>query len=216
VTNLETGRQILVRVNDRGPASPGRVIGLSPRAGVLLATPVSGAASGPASGVLRVRVRIDEAMSRAVVDQLGGGPKLAIAAAPATSITAEALPPPGGGAAGITVAGGMVAGPVRTIGGSRAEARVAVVADRMPERISMTYPHPGALYLLGGSFGRFTYANVVAARLSGLGARVVQSRDGRQSVFSVQAGPFAAVVQADAALAEALRAGVVDARIGVQ
>ena len=32
VTNLSNGRQVLVRANDRGPANPGRLIALSPRA----------------------------------------------------------------------------------------------------------------------------------------------------------------------------------------
>jgi rare lipoprotein A len=35
VWNLDTGREIRVRVNDRGPSEPGRVIGLSRRAATL-------------------------------------------------------------------------------------------------------------------------------------------------------------------------------------
>ncbi len=65
VTNLENGRQVTVRVNDRGPAAPGRIIAVSPRAALLLALPQSGAA--------RVRVRLDAAQSRAAADEVGGG-----------------------------------------------------------------------------------------------------------------------------------------------
>jgi rare lipoprotein A len=198
VTNLENGRQILVRVNDRGPASPGRIIAVSPRAALLLAMPQSGAA--------RVHLRIDEAMSRRLVEQLGGGPKLAIAAAPAATVTAENLPPPGAGPAG----------PARILGAAPAEATGPAVADRLPEHIQMTYANPGQLFLDCGSFGRFNYANVVAARLAGLGADVVRSHDGRQTTYTVQAGPYATIAQADQALAEALRSGVVDARISIQ
>lgn len=198
VTNVENGRQIEVRVNDRGPATPSRIIAVSPRAALLLAM--------PASGEARVRVQTDELLSHRLVDQLGGGPKLQIATAPSAAITAESLPPIGGGKAG----------PARVIGGVVPEATGALVPDRLPERITSTYANPGALYLECGSFGRFTYANVVAARLSRLGADVVRSRDGRQTVFAVRAGPFATIAQADAALAEALRAGVVDAHISVE
>jgi rare lipoprotein A len=198
VTNLENGRQILVRVNDRGPASPGRVIAVSPRAALLLAMPPGGAA--------RVHLRIDEAMSRRVVDQLGGGPKLEIAVAPAATVTAENLPPPGAGPAG----------PARMLGAAPAEQAGPAVPDRLPEHIQMTYANPGQLFLACGSFGRFNYANVVAARLAGLGADVVRSHDGRQVTYAVQAGPFSTIPQADAALAEALRAGVIDARISIQ
>ena len=198
VTNLETGRQVLLRVNDRGPASPGRIIAVSPRAAVLL-----GMAPG---GVARVRVRIDEVMSRAVVEQVGGGPKLAIATAPAGTITAEALPPPGGGAAG----------PARVIGGAATERAALLVPARLPERVQSTYADPGTLMIQAGRFGRFTYANAMAARLAGLGADVVRSRQDRETVYAVQAGPFATIAQVDAALAQALRAGVVDAHIVVQ
>ena len=198
VTNLENGRVLEVRVNDRGPATPGRIIAVSPRAALLLGMPVEGAA--------RVRVRVDQALSRRLVEQIGGGPSLQIEAAPAAAVTAEALPPPGGGPAG----------PARAIGGATAEAAGPIVPDRLPERVQMTYANPGQLVLACGSFGRFNYAHVVASRLSGLGADVVRSRDGRQTVYTVQAGPFATIAQADAALAQALSAGVIDARIRVR
>ena len=82
--------------------------------------------------------------------------------------------------------------------------------------MTATYADPGSLYLQCGVFGRFTYANQMAAKLSGLGADVVRSRDGRQTSYAVRAGPFATVAQADAALDQALRAGVIDARITVE
>ena len=198
VTNLENGRQVTIRVNDRGPASPGRIVALSPRAALFLQIPAGGAA--------RVRVRVDDVLSHRVEDQLGGGPKLAIATAPSAVIAEEALPAPGGGAAG----------PARMIGGAAPEAVPARVPDRMPEAIRLVPVAAGSLYLRCGSFGRFAYAHSVAAQLSGLGADVQQSRDGRQSVFAVRAGPFATIGQADRALDEALRAGVVDAHITVE
>jgi len=198
VTNLENGRQIDVRVNDRGPASPGRIIALSQRAALLLQIPPGGAA--------RVHVQVDEVLSHRVVDQLGGGPKLKIETAPSALITAEALPPPGGGRAG----------PARTIGAVTAEAAAPRVPDRLPENLRATYSDPGMLYLRCGSFSRATYAKEVAAELSGLGADVLRSRDGRETVYTVRAGPYATIPQADRALAEALRDGVIDARITIE
>jgi len=198
VTNLENGRQIDVRVNDRGPASPGRIIALSPRAALLLQIPPNGAA--------RVHVQVDEVLSHRVVDQLGGGPKLQIATAPSGVITSESLPPPGGGPAG----------PARIIGAQAPEAAQARVPDRLPENLRATSVDSGELYVLCGSFSRATYAREVAAELSGLGADVLQSRDGRDHVYTVRAGPFVTIPQADRALAEALRDGVIDARIVIQ
>ena len=101
VTNLENGREIAVRVNDRGPDDPARVIAVSPRAALLLLIPAGGAA--------RVRVALDTRLSHAVVEQVGGGPKLAIATAPAGTVVAQALPPLGtGGAGAATVPSGWL------------------------------------------------------------------------------------------------------------
>jgi len=91
-----------------------------------------------------------------------------------------------------------------------------VVPERMPEIIHATPPQPGQLWLRAGRFARFDYANRLAAKLAGLGGDVLSSREGRQQVFAVRAGPFETVAQADAALRRALGAGVVDARITVE
>jgi len=65
VTNLETGLQALVRINDRGPASPGRLIGLTRRAADRLGM-MPGAAT-------RVRVQVESEPSQALRDALHGG-----------------------------------------------------------------------------------------------------------------------------------------------
>jgi len=197
VTNLQNGRQILLRVNDRGPADPGRLIAISQRSAAVLLIPDGGAA--------RVRVQLDTELSHRLVDQVGGGPKLAIAAAPAGTVVAEALPPIG--SASDVHRGGTV------VGGVAAVQAVATVPDRMPEIVHAVAPEPGQLWLRAGVFGRYDYANVLAARLGGLGGRVLRSREGRQESFAVRAGPFATIPEADAALQRALGAGVIDARI---
>jgi rare lipoprotein A len=200
VTNLENGRQLLLRVNDRGPADPARLIALSPRAAADLLI--------PETGLARVRVQIDTQLSHRLVDQVGGGPRLAITTAPAGTVLAEALPPLGASSGGH--GGGNVVGPVAVT------QAVAAVPDRMPEIVHAVRVEPGQLWLRAGVFGRFDYANVLAARLGGLGAHVLRSREGRQETFSVRAGPFATIPEADAALRRALGAGVVDARITVE
>jgi rare lipoprotein A len=198
VTNLENGREVDVRVNERGPADPARIIALSPRAALFLQIPSGGAA--------RVRVRVITNLSHRLVEQLGGGPKVAVQVAPLAGVTAQPLPPPGGGQAGRAVA----------IDAPHVDITGPMVPDRMPEQIRQTYADPGELYLRAGNFGRFNYANEIAAKLGGLGGDVIRSREGRQEVYSVRAGPFRTIPEADAALREALRAGVVDAHITVE
>ena len=58
VTNLETGLEIEVRVNDRGPENPGRVIGLSRRAAELIGLRPGGTA--------QVRIAVNGEASRAL------------------------------------------------------------------------------------------------------------------------------------------------------
>ncbi|MEQ9199951.1 MAG: septal ring lytic transglycosylase RlpA family protein, partial [Rhodospirillales bacterium] len=64
VTNLENGRSIIVRVNDRGPFSKGRIIDLSRKAAMQL--DMIGA------GTARVRVRILSRESRLLAARLQG------------------------------------------------------------------------------------------------------------------------------------------------
>src|ERR687890_797924 len=58
VTNLENGRSIIVRINDRGPFVPGRIVDLSRRSAQLLGFEAQGSA--------KVRVAILAEESRAV------------------------------------------------------------------------------------------------------------------------------------------------------
>lgn len=195
VTNLVNGRQILLRVNDRGPADPARLIALSPRAALLLEVPADGAP---------VRVQLDSVLSHRLIDQLGGGPQAAIAAAPKSRVTAEALPPPGSHG---------LSGSATAVDAAHPEAHGPLVPDRMPEIIRSGPVYGGEYWLHAGTFGRFQYANMLAARLGGLGGDVVASHDGRQSVYGVRAGPFRSIAEADAALHRALSAGIPDAVI---
>ena len=198
VTDLDNGRQVELRLNDRGPADPRRLIALTPRAGELLDIPPGGTA--------RVIVATDPVLSRALAEQLGGGPRVAIEAAPEAAVTAEALPPPGAGPAGPAVALGAT---------EAAPASVAVPA-RMPERVELVGVSSGGLYLELGRFSRFTYANQRAARLGGIDARVERQSEGRVESYDVRAGPFATIAEADDAMDQAIAAGVTDDRIKIQ
>ncbi len=207
VTNLETGRGVAVRVDDRGPASPARLLALTPRAMALL---------GPGStpGVLRVRVQVIEAPSRALADSLPGapagalGPALALAAAPAGAVRSESLSPPPGIAAGAPASAGPVAAP------SALTAAAAPPPLRLPEQVTQGPPMPGSLFIDLGAFGHPRYARDLAARLAGLGAQASTSyAAATDRPFRVRIGPLASVAEADATLDQALRAGVVDAHI---
>ncbi len=204
VTNLETGLQLALRVNDRGPDTPNRLIGVSSRAAELLGmTP---------GGIARVRVEVEEAPSLALRDQLAGAPQLAMQAAPRSAVTAETLPPPPGIQQSTRGRSARPAPAATAVSAGEA----VTVPDRLPEQVQRVPASPGALVVQAGTFGQAAYAHRAIARLPRLAARVEPMRSGRTERYVVRLGPFATVAAADTALDQALRAGLTDARIVVE
>ena len=205
VTNLENGRQILVRLNDRGPDNPARLIGLSRHAAELLQM---------THDATRVRVQMDDMLTR----QLAAGfddaaPKLEIAAAPVGKIGSESLAPPSGVAQsnrGKVAAGGPA--PVASSTGSNALTSV-VLKDEYWE----VPPRPGMLYIDVGYFSRIDYASILVNRLAYLGAKLTTSYTApRDKAYRIRIGPLFTLQDAEAMLARTIAAGVNDAAIIVE
>lgn len=190
VTNLETGRQVVVRIDDRGPVAPGRLIAVTPGVASLL-----GMRRGEPA---RVRVTLLPAESHAAADDLPGAPHLAIAAAPLIAVTSH------------PIGASPQAAPA-------SPARVAVHSTpallHLPRTVTRAAPEPGALYVRLSPFTDRLYAVRQAEALSANPARVAADNN---NTFAARLGPFATVAQADAALDRAIRAGVTDARIVVE
>lgn len=207
VTNLETGLQVLVRVNDRGPAQRGRAIALTPRAIDLL--------GGRGSPVLRVRIQVLEAESRQLARELSGaeGPALAVAAAPQSELKTETLAPPPG--VQQEAARPLAAGPQPKP--ASAAASLAKIPLRLPEQVSRVPARPGALYVELAAFSRMEYAELLRQRLIELGAQTFSNYGApRDRAFLVRVGPLATVAEADAVLGRTLQAGLQEARIVVE
>ncbi len=205
VTNLENGRSILLRVNDRGPEKPGRILGVSPRAGALL-----GMTPGRATQIALV---VDAEKSRAVAEGLPGQapPPIAIAAAPRAAVAREGLAPlPGTREAPRREVQPLPsAAPASEIEPQRRSNTVT-----LPESVMQTTPRPGVLLVEAGQFSGRSAAEAVAARLPG--ARITQQGRGRNASFRVALGPFTEVRAADFALERTLAAGLSGARIIVE
>ena len=201
VTNLENGLELRVRVNDRGPANPGRVIELSRRAAELLRVSAGGA---------QVSIVVDGEASRSLASALPqpAESRLAIATAPRESLQAETLAPPPGARVATQVREGRSATPVAT--GVDATPR-ALVPTRLPEAVAQGYARPGRLFIQASTFTARDAAQRQAARLPG--ARVDAFGPGRRPEYRVRLGPYASVAQADAGLEMVRRSGVSDARI---
>ncbi|TPG53175.1 SPOR domain-containing protein [Roseomonas nepalensis] len=203
VTNLENGRSVLLRVNDRGPADPGRVLELSRRAGELLGV----GAGRPA----QVRVAVEGDASRALAAglPLPESSRPRIEAAPSGSVERETLAPLAGSRQAERVREGRPTA-VAVAGG---EASRPAPAVPLPEQVVQGPSTPGRLFVQGSSFSTPAAAQRQASRLGG--ARVEPAGPARRPEWRVRLGPFANVAEADRALDEALRGGVSEARIVV-
>lgn len=194
VTNLENGDSMDVRVNDRGPDDPGRVIAVTPKVATLLGF--------PQDGVTEVEVTLKAAQSAAVDAALGQGPKLT--AAPEASITAQPLGPPGSGGPGgvqnLTPQDTADAGPDPNL---------------LSGQVTVTSPNPGSLFVQIPGFGRPRDADAVLDSLGGLPAFVVPMFGGDRTLYAVRLGPYTDVAAADAALQQVLQRGVSDPEIVV-
>jgi rare lipoprotein A len=202
LTNLDNGYQVVVRINDRGPATPTRFLAVTPRTAQLL-----GAADPTA---IRLRLEELEPESRAMADALRqDAPRLAVDADATAAVTTETLAPPSGAAtAGRSAAAAPVPRPVAV------DAPPPPVPLRLPETVTAVRPEPGQLMIDCGAFSSAQYANLLSARLAGLGARTTTSYNApRNEAYRVRIGPFAGVAEADAMLARAWAQGAPDARI---
>lgn len=201
VTDLETGRQVLVRINDRGPPTPRRILAVTRRVADLLGV-------GPGTAA-RVRVEVLERESQEAQAALTGAPTLAVAMAPRGAVQAASLPPPPGARG--------AAAPVAGAAGLAPAAAPAVNAPlRLPETVTQTTPNPGALWIELGSFPTYEFANMQRAAVAPLGATVVSTMQGRTESFQVMIGPIVDIAQADRLLDQTVAAGVPDGRIVVR
>lgn len=207
VTNLENGRSLVIRVNDRGPYVNGRVIDLSEHAADLLGFRNMGTA--------RVRVTF---LGRA--DLYGPGlappaqetpPEIAMAvpAAPVMTVDATPLPPVAGAKIAPPVAVASLPMPVQHI---EIAALDAVADGHVTE---MPVPTATAIYVQAGAFSSPVNAGAVAAKLQSTGARVYPGRKDGKPIYRVRIGPFQAVEDADAALAQVHGLGHNDVEIVV-
>lgn len=193
VTNLENGRQVRVRVNDRGPAQSGRALALSTQAANLL-----GMGANPA----QVRIVEDESASRQLAETLPGGVALQIASAPREQVVQSSL----GGAGGtsvVAVGGGAEAPPAA--GGVR-------LAD-MPVAYAQGYAAPGMLWV---ETMDFTSRSAAMMQAGGHGGVVRPVMSGQSMMWAVRQGPFATISAADAALKRALAHGLNGSHIVVE
>lgn len=205
VTNLDNGRSITIRINDRGPFAAGRIIDMSRRGAQLLGYEREGTAK------VRVQVLADE--SRAIA---------AAARANAPLDVAESGPPPATAPRAKVEIVGLAAPttpppherpPVeapRTIPGETRDGRF------MPAPVvSQGQATPGRqIYVQAGAFTRMENARRLQGRVSSVGsAKISEAKVGGTRFYRVRLGPIDSVDHADSLLSKMIEAGNTDARV---
>jgi rare lipoprotein A len=192
VTNLDNGRSIKLRVNDRGPYARGRIIDVSRRAAQLLGFEVSGTAK------VRVKILVPETIQVASLARRNGSDDKpeTLPAAPVAAVTAQELlsPPPNPR---------MVANAVPPVPAAEPVALAPATALQ--------------IFIQVGAFAMADNAIKVKNRLDRLGAVKVQGVKVKGvEVYRVRLGPIASVDEADRLLDRVVATGLAEARIVVE
>ncbi|MBU0723493.1 MAG: septal ring lytic transglycosylase RlpA family protein [Alphaproteobacteria bacterium] len=204
VTNLENGRALTVRINDRGPFAHGRIIDLSRRSAQLLGVEQKGTA--------QVKVEILGQESRQLAEGAKRGTVMAAAAVEGPVIT----PSPRSAVAVESLSGTPVA--------PRPQPSVVAAAPRIPPdasravdgQISVGAANPGRMYVQAGAFSSRDNAQRLSTQLSRLAtAQVSETRVDGQTFFRVRLGPLNSVSDADNLLEQVIGSGYPGARVVV-
>ena len=214
VTNLENGRALNVRVNDRGPFARGRIIDLSRRAAQLLGFEQKGTA------MVRVEILAEESIAMArgldrryVAAAAPDHP--APVAAPRMSVVSTELPPPPGARAAPPPSTGQVASVTPAAAAEPRPPAALEQVDGTVKRVPVA-PNPG-MFVQAGAFAQYANAHRMGTLLQKVGPVQISQVDGGSSrMFRVRVGPVASVAEADTLLARVVAYGVNEARIVVE
>ncbi|HEY4470994.1 MAG TPA: septal ring lytic transglycosylase RlpA family protein [Stellaceae bacterium] len=241
VTNLQNGRSLRLRVNDRGPYVDRRILDVSRRAAQLLGFEMAGTTP------VRVRILKDESIQVAEAAKRGQSGSVQLAAvaaappprpAPPPVMTAPppqfaAAPPPEPPPA-----------PMREPPPVREPPQIAMTVASPPQESAVPRPHwpslispahaetlpppaaahpraivmagstSGRIFIQAGAFAMPENAQRVRARIAALGnVQVVPAQVNGSALYRVRVGPFANEAEADRLLSKVVGSGYPTARI---
>lgn len=218
VTNLENGKSIIVRVNDRGPFAAGREIDMSKKAAEMLGFMQKGTAKVRVQYVGRAPLEGGIGDGRGVAETFVAPPvvtpedeRTVTGTAPVTavaSVSSTGLPPPPGVSS--------VSAPAPTTTASM-QPIPDTTATRSPETVDQVpVSGPGNIYVQAGAFQNLQNAEAVKQELAGVGRVEIQTTmvDGTP-YYRVRVGPLADVPAADSSLQNVIAHGHKGARIVV-
>ncbi len=218
VTNLENGRSLKVRVNDRGPFARGRIIDMSRKAAQLLGFEKQGTAK------VMVEVLESESQQAALIAQgksvaptaVTAAEKRTVTAAPRASVETVSLDAPQGSPSTKDFNDRPQTPKRMKYQPVAPENNVAVTAQANPPVDVATVP-PSAIYVQAGAFSVYDNALNLRNRLFNLAPTKIEPIDVKGTKFyRVRLGPMATVPEADVLLDRVLATGQTGARVIVE
>jgi rare lipoprotein A len=228
VTNLENGRTLQLRVNDRGPFVRGRIIDVSRRAAQLLGF------EGQGTTKVRVQIMAPESIQVAAIARQNGvepGRAVPLAdkppATPRDPVLAQALspaaaapPPPSPPAQRPLVysrhPGTAPAAPSPPSAAPSATAQYASATEPPPlsDKVSVVPVAPTQIWIQAGAFATPENLTRAQTRLARVGpVKVTSVKVSGAIIYRVRLGPAANVQEADRLLSRVVESGYPDARI---
>ena len=201
VTNLDNGRALQLRVNDRGPFARSRIIDVSRRASQLLGFATSGTAP------VRVKIMKEESIQVAeLAKRNGGDARVLVAEAPSVAkveAAAAIQPPPSR----------PPAAPISAV----PSPPVVAELPPLPEQVKVVPLASSArIFVQAGSFSMRDNAQRLQARIAPLGSVQMMTASVKGiEMYRVRLGPVASVEEADQLLARVVDSGYPEARIVV-
>ena len=215
VTNLENGRSLVLKVNDRGPFAKGRIIDISRRGAQLL--------KFQKKGIAKVRVNILANKSRELAYRMKNQEKIAKVGSPITikklpkpKVTSEAFPPPKGSKVPEAYSRTKVVSLAPPVAPLQKHSDPAESGEFLTGKITQTKVRSSNIYIQAGAFSEYTNANRVQARLAFIGpVKISNVLIKGQDIYRVRVGPVVSVASADKLLEMVANAGYKSARIVV-
>ncbi|CAI3933678.1 Peptidoglycan lytic transglycosylase RlpA [Commensalibacter communis] len=197
VRNLENGREITIRLNDRPTSTLDRILELTPKAAELLGIAKNSTA--------KVEIIEDEKRSQDLAFKMPNGPQtqMQVNTAPLDTIKVENLDG--------SQSSNSNAHPIEQPAENSIKGLLSL--DELPVEYRQGAATGGQLWIDGGSFTSSVYANRLAARMGG---RLVNTYTGGRRVIRVRSGPYNTVEQADQNLDSLLKSGIKGAKIIVE
>lgn len=208
VTNLDNGRSIQLRVNDRGPYARDRILDVSRRAAQMLGFENSGTAH------VRVRLLQQPTLQAELLAQKNGGPDVEpptqlAAAEPIATVNEQTLAPPNGAAAP-PPANPSTATPTRLQPAPRAAtshlALVTPAEAATAKAPSVVAAANSRMYIQAGAFSSRQNAETLKAKLTQFGTVNIDTAQVHGvNIYRVRIGPIATTGEADRLLGDVVK-----------